>query len=110
MAGDVGKAWLRKAVHALLNALTEEINVEILWELSFDQLSSSSTNVDPPSVASTTEGTEMISLFPPPSTDLAFDDGVLRQVRSAWQSVTGNMNGFMQFEDREVGAYEDEDE
>ena len=46
--------------------------------------------------------------FSEASTDLAFDDLVLREVRKAWQQVTGKVNGFMEFEDREAGEYEDE--
>lgn len=46
--------------------------------------------------------------FSDSSVDLAFDDSVVREVRRAWQHVTGNTNGFMEFEDREVGEYDDD--
>ena len=46
--------------------------------------------------------------FSESSTDLAFDDSVLRQVRRAWQIVTSKTNGFMEFEDREVGEYDED--
>ena len=84
--------------------------MEVLWELFFDQLSSPTRDSELTTELSTAQSVGKTFLFPPSSTDLAFDDSVLQRVRLAWQSVSGNVGGFMQFEDREVGAYEDEDE
>ena len=54
------------------------------------------------------EITDRNVLFSKSSADLAFDDSVLREVRTAWQHITGNDSGFMEFEDREVGEYDEE--
>ena len=96
-------------MNTFLKALKTEKNTDILWELSFDQLNSPSSDLDRPTDVSV-ESIEKTFLFPTSNTDLAFDDSVLRDVRSAWQSISGDTDGFMQFEDREVGAYDDEDE
>ncbi|GAA5231340.1 hypothetical protein GCM10025794_31660 [Massilia kyonggiensis] len=47
--------------------------------------------------------------FPPPSLDLAFDDGVIDTVKEAWKIIMGDQasDDFMNFEDRE-GAYDAE--
>jgi len=42
--------------------------------------------------------------------DLAFDDVVLQDVRRSWQMIVGEEDGFLQFEDREVGAYDDDEQ
>lgn len=57
-------------------------------------------------------------LFPDPSIDLAFDDGILERVEEAWRSVLGaeaadavdDTAAFMVFEDRELYGGGDEDD
>ena len=49
-------------------------------------------------------------IFPESSVDLAFDDSILKDVKDAWEQISGETEGFMQFDDREVGAYDDEDD
>lgn len=89
--------------------MQEEHQPRVLWKLQFaqtvrDNTLEESTEVNLESAAST----HTLS-FSASTGDLSFDDGILREVRSMWQRITGNEDGFMHFEDREAGAYEDED-
>lgn len=46
--------------------------------------------------------------FPPPSTDLAFDDEIFDHVKDVWEKIMSVEGGdFLIFQDREV--YDDED-
>ena len=103
-----GKSWLLAAVNALLEASSNEGSTpKVLWSLSYSQHApslerlSSQEDEDP-------KITDRTISFSQPSTDLAFDDRVLREVRRAWQQISGNAEGFMEFEDREVGEYDDD--
>ena len=49
-----------------------------------------------------------IITFGRPSVALAFDDILLTEVKEAWSRITGNADGFMQFEDRDDGAYDED--
>ena len=105
---DVGKVWLEKAVHALLDASVEkEGEPEVLWNLIYSQQTSKTDGMSSDKDAGP-EITERNVFFSDPSTDLAFDDSILRETRTAWQHITGNETGFMEFEDREVGEYDEE--
>lgn len=101
-----GKQWLNRAVSALLSSVSNSngLPAETLWSLSYSQRQSlrSDDGEEEPDIS----GQSII--FSDPSTDLVFDDSILREVRKAWQVVTGKTNGFMEFEDREVGEYEDD--
>jgi hypothetical protein len=51
---------------------------------------------------------EHVLRFPPPSTDLAFDDTVFDRVKDVWQKIMGGDVGeFLVFQDREI--YDDDD-
>ena len=76
-----------------------------MWTLSYAQVENTKAeNIEEGPVVEKSQ-----IQFSEASTDLVFDDLVLREVRKAWQQVTGKVNGFMEFEDREAGEY-DEDE
>ena len=104
----MGKDWLEKAVHALLDtSIEEEGEREILWSLSYSQRTSKTGGMSPNGDTGP-EITGRNVIFSDSSTDLAFDDSVLREVRTAWQYITGNDTGFTEFDDREVGEYDEE--
>ena len=102
-----GKQWLNRAVSALLSSVSDQTGppAKTLWSLSYSQKQS-------PRMSDVDEELDISGqrmTFSDSSTDLVFDDSVLRQVRRAWQVVTGKTNGFMEFEDREVGEYDEDD-
>ena len=96
------------ATDALLRATVVGQQIpDTLWSLSYSQeASSAESSISQDNVGPVIEN-QTVS-FSNSSTDLAFDDGVLREVRKAWQQISGNEEGFMDFEDREVGEYDDE--
>ena len=94
----------------LLETIHDETRPDILWTLRYSQCFTQwPIQASPPENGQGAERQGGTILFPEPVIDLAFDDGVLRDVMTAWQEISGQAEGFMQFEDREVGAYEDED-
>jgi hypothetical protein len=97
-----GLDLLQKAVDALLSAIDVTPAPSILWSAKYQQRPSSGTELLP-------IGTDSNTLhFPAPPKDLAFDDGVLDNVKEVWQKIAGEDAGeFLVFQDRE--AY-DEDE
>ncbi|KAI4155536.1 MAG: hypothetical protein LQ340_000952 [Diploschistes diacapsis] len=104
---DEGKQWLEMAMATLLSTSAKDgEEIDMLWSLFYSQKAwtneESSYSEDPAS-----EPPDKTVLLSNPSTDLAFNDSVLREVRRAWQHITGNESGFMEFEDREVGEYDD---
>ena len=105
---EEGQEWLKKAATGLVEAITENTEKpKILWSLFYSQEASKTENLH----SQEESGPEIVDrtvVFSDSSTDLAFDDSVLREVRRAWQHITENANGFMDFEDREVGEYDDE--
>ena len=103
--GTEGLGWLHLAVETFVYALAEEATPEILWTLEYMQPSPAESSPNPSSDAA-----DNIIVFAESNVDLAFDDAILREVRSAWQKITGETDGFMAFEDREVGAYDDEED
>ena len=61
----------------------------------------------------TTGLSERVFSFPPPSIDLAFDDGMIDLARVAWKTITSgdadaDEDGFLAFADRE-GVGDDEE-
>ena len=104
---DEGRRWLEIALASILAAMTEQESPKCLWTLFYSQKTavkqSSSSNED--SGPEISDNTITLSDL---STDLAFDDAVIREVRKAWQHVSGKEMGFMHFEDREAGEYEND--
>jgi hypothetical protein len=102
-----GKQLLDLALDTLLSTIDEPSKPEVLWSMSYQQLRSS------PSSDPLVSGLgNKVLVFPPLSSDLAFDDAVLDQVESTWRQVLGQeAEGveFLVFEDRE-GELDEEEE
>ena len=103
-SGPEGFSLLDAAIQLFETSFQEEQKPCILWNLQYSQL------FIPQRSTKSTEGTTLsgIITFDRPSIDLAFDDIQLTEVKEAWSSITGNVDGFMQFEDREAGAYDED--
>ena len=106
---NVGYKWLDAALSALLHSIDGNEKVESLWKLQFYHLSEDEPNARDQRDEES-DGEPVVYLSPPSSTDLAFDDGVLRDVRQVWQKLSGEIDGFMQFEEREASNNDDNDE
>jgi hypothetical protein len=100
-----GRLWLDKAVSALLSCVSSPGEATLLWSMHYSQMYPTQDSED---FGPRIDGQSIT--FSSSNIDLAFDDNVLREVRKAWQHVTGEENGFMQFEDRELGEYDDDDD
>lgn len=104
-----GQSILESAIQKVLGAVDEEPRPDVLWSLRYSQQKSSVEDyVRNPREAKPLASSKVL-LLSEPSTDLVFDDCILEPVRTAWQKVTGETEGFMHFEDREIGAYYDDD-
>lgn len=87
--------------------MRNEVGACVLWSLRFTQLGCA----DNASVNSVTSAAGRVIRFPPPSLDLAFDDAMIDAVQKVWKTVMGDEareEDFMQFEDREGTAADDE--
>ena len=104
-SGPQGFELLELAMQNFFMALAEEKRPTVLWKLQYSQRQPAQEYESRPKV---TINDGVIS-FAESSTDLAFDDSILIDVREAWNKISSDAAGFMQFEDREVGAYDDED-
>ncbi|PGH34084.1 hypothetical protein GX50_03047 [[Emmonsia] crescens] len=103
---DDGQYLIQSAATNLL--ASTDANANILWSLQYTQLGvldgvfpSSPIELYP--VSSTLLG--RVFSFAPPNLDLAFDDGMLDQVRSVWEAITegdAERGEFLEFEDREA--------
>ncbi|KAH1396039.1 hypothetical protein KXV53_007756 [Aspergillus fumigatus] len=108
ISGPDGQSLLESAVQKLLQSSADP-NAKILWCLRFTQLGRPSRDVrGTPGIQRSSLSANILS-FPPPSLDLAFDDGVIDTVKEAWKIIMGDQasDDFMNFEDRE-GAYDAE--
>lgn len=76
---------------------------KLLWSLHFKKKHASTVDSTNPSASTG------VHILRDTSSDLAFNDEMLQQVRAEWQDITGESTGFMDFGDREVGAYDDEE-
>ena len=101
-----GESLLRAAVSSLLSVAGES-NESVLWTLQYTQRGLSAFDVDNRPLIVDAEQHRI--RLRPLSLDPAFDDGVLRDVRDAWMALSGQQEGFLEFDDREVGAYDDDD-
>lgn len=92
---------LDQAVDSLLSTIKTTVAPKVLWSAKYQQQPWSGPDVLPC-------GSEKIIRFPPPPMELAFDDGVLDNVKSVWEKVMGQERGeFLVFQDRET--YTDDD-
>jgi hypothetical protein len=98
---------LERAVDLTLQLGTSGPQPSVLWKLQYQQ--KTPTELSYQGVETPGIGRDTIVL-PEASVDLAFDDSILKVVRDAWQKLEGVSEGFMQFEDREIGAYDDDED
>jgi hypothetical protein len=97
-----GFELLSKAVDALLASVDVSPPPTSLWSTQYQQRPTSGTETLPMG------DDEHVLRFPPPSTDLAFDDTVFDRVKDVWQKIMGGDVGeFLVFQDREI--YDDDD-
>lgn len=105
---ETGQEWLQKALDALLTSYREDTS-EILWSLSYNESGDDMTVASPSTEPVLWRNEDDKALvFPNVLADLAFDDRVLYHVKKAWEAISGESEGFMQFQDRE--AYDDNDD
>ncbi len=112
--GTDGFDCLKQAVQALLDAVEEneaKKQPAVLWSLQYLQRASIASHTsEADHLPKTRDLLPNILKLPEPSTGLSLDDSIIGDVKKAWQEVNGSVDGFMVFEDREVGAYDDYDE
>jgi hypothetical protein len=107
---------LSGAIHQFLCSVGEHPEECVRWMLEYQQRGLQSFPIEGHGAyVSRSEGASAAVvqqpniLFLPPSLDLTFDDRCLEHIRAAWHAITGSEDGFMDFEDREQGAYDSED-
>ena len=105
---DNGYEWLQVAVNVLFESLEDKKGIQVLWQLYYEQRAEQKKRVLDP-IQKGGLNSRILTLSRSGATDLAFDDTVLRDVREVWQDITGETEGFMQFEDQEAGAVEDDE-
>ncbi|KAF2172415.1 hypothetical protein M409DRAFT_17648 [Zasmidium cellare ATCC 36951] len=99
-ADTQGSDLLKQAVSNLLQSIGEQTVPQVLWSMHYRQY-----------YAETEEAPAYSNVIPlqPLSPDLAFDDSMLDNVKSAWQRITeADQESFLKFESRE-GTMEDDD-
>ena len=98
---DTGGDWLERGTSLLLSSreVQQGSNASVLLHLTYQRCCNSSVG-----------GDGNIWSLGDTGVDLAFDDVVLQDVRRSWQMIVGEEDGFLQFEDREVGAYDDDEQ
>ncbi|OJJ43134.1 hypothetical protein ASPZODRAFT_124350 [Penicilliopsis zonata CBS 506.65] len=92
--------------HTLLESAVEKLvhPARILWSLRYTQLGRASAVDDAAQAVQSSGFAENVFCFPPPSLDLAFDDGLIDLVRAVWRGVMGDEardEEFLNFDDRE---------
>ena len=96
LPAEQGKAKLASAVRQLLSG-SEDLHPSVLWSLDYHQRS-----VEQPS-----DSASKVLVLPNVPLDLGLPDSFFGQIKSAWQQITGDTEGFMSFEARE--GMEDEE-
>ena len=99
-----GAEVIRRAAQALLACIPEAPKADVLWSLEYLQ------RISPYADGLEFEDPVNVLDFPDRGFDLAFEDETLADVRNKWQRISGQLDGFMQFEDRESGAYDDDND
>ena len=99
LAGMSGFELLKAATEALICSVDITPMPVALWSMQYEQSPRPASTI-PSSVSG---AQDHILNFPPPSLDLAFDDGVLEQVKQMWEKLKGDDTGeFLVFGDRTV--------
>jgi len=101
-----GTKLLDAAINSFLDTVVEDPKPRVLWSLRYSQQFDTSGIHQ---LDHKPQQSDSLIRFSSTSPDLAFDDSVLGEVMEAWKCISGDEDGFMQFDDREVGAYDDEE-
>lgn len=105
---ETGQEWLQKALDTLLTSYGKD-KPEILWSLSYNETGGDMIVASPsPEPVLRRNEDDKALVFPNAPVDLAFDDRVLYHVKKSWEAISGESEGFMQFQDRET--YDDNDD
>lgn len=109
---ELGFVLLEQAVKSLLQVVDTQPTPTILWSIRYKQHSGAAYHLQPSSVSERSSAGGQILEFSPSSSDLAFDDSMLGEVKELWLKILGDEAGeFMVFEDREgIGPDIDDDE
>lgn len=109
---ELGFVLLEQAVKSLLQVVDMQPTPTILWSIRYKQHSGAAHHLQSSSVSERSSASGQILEFSPPSSDLAFDDSMLGEVKELWLKILGDEAGeFMVFEDREgIGPDIDDDE
>ncbi|KAL2007570.1 hypothetical protein VTN00DRAFT_9008 [Thermoascus crustaceus] len=110
LPGDEGQSLIDSAVQKLLQKFSADGSPTVLWSLRYTQLGLTSEDGDALRTVTDSPVSDNILSFPPPSLELAFDDGLIDAVKTAWKTVLGDEahdEDFMKFEDREGVEFED---
>lgn len=92
---------IEEAITALLESIGEQPEPKVLWSLNYQQRS-------PKSTQSAVMNGDGVVVLPALSQDLALDDSIMDEIKSAWSKITdGSNEDFMKFQARE--GLEDED-
>ena len=105
---EQGSVLLDLAIRYLLAQLSQDAKPEVLWSLRYTQDASSFDHRNQEIITQSPDESAGVLRLSNPSTDLAFDDRILDDVKGAWDLITDQAGDFMQFEDRELGASDDE--
>ncbi len=90
--------------------MPEQQNTRVLWELRYTEQHTNPLYIKPRTNSNPKNGLERrILICPDTSAPLVFDDSILECIQSAWRNISGEKEGFMVFEDREAGAYDDDE-
>lgn len=107
LPAEKGKVVLENAVENFLNSADSK--AKVIWSAYFTQLGCLNHGR---SVVENLKGShDNVFSFPAPALDLAFDDGLLDQVKQVWKAVMGDEadeNSFLKFDDREGMIDEEE--
>lgn len=98
-------AILELALQRFYDTFSEAERPQTLWALHYSQCALSRENDIHPGI----DVSGGIISFKNSTDDLAFDDSILSDVMEVWAKVDGISDGFMHFEDREIGAYDEDD-
>ncbi|KAF3491391.1 uncharacterized protein GIQ15_00908 [Arthroderma uncinatum] len=107
LPADEGRTMLESAVDNLLKST--DANAKIIWSANFTQLG----RLEDEKVADNElKGIhDQTFVFPAPELDLAFEDGLIDQVKEVWKAILGSEadeSGFLKFDDREGMVDEEE--
>ncbi|MCJ1311560.1 Rab proteins geranylgeranyltransferase component A [Agyrium rufum] len=109
---DTTSHVLNVAIHKLLSAVVEDSPPKVIWTMSYAELRAEHVSDQPVSSNEEHEGSKgsanQVIILPNMSADLSFDDGILAEIRLAWIKITGLEEGFLTFEDRELGVDDEE--